>query len=293
VLSRLVDAIVIGVGLGSVYALVAFGYNLILGTMGILNLAQGQILGLGIMLSYALRVTLGWNPFLTLAVVLLVGALVGVAEESATVRFLRGRAREDGWLVTTLGAALVIQGALLLIWGGAQRTYPPLIEGTGPHLGDVPVRPQVMVALGAAVLLTLALAVVNRFTRAGAALAAIAEDREAAALRGIDVRRAAWTTFAAGAGISAGAGWVIAPITFATTSLGFTLGLQGFVAMIIGGQGRAAAALVGGLLLGIGESMGTHFGPGGLADVYGFVVLVAVVAVRPAGIFPRPQVRGA
>ena len=292
-LSRLVDAIVVGVGLGSVYALVAFGYNLILGTMGILNLAQGQILGLGIMLSYTLRVTLGWNPFLTLAVVVLAGALVGVAEETATIRFLRGRAREDGWLVTTLGAALVIQGALLLAWGGAQRNYPPLIEGTGPHLGDVPVRPQVIVAFAAALLLTLALAFVNRFTRAGAALAAIAEDREVAALRGIDVRRAAWTTFATGAAISAAAGWVIAPITFATTSLGFTLGLQGFVAMIIGGQGRAAAALVGGLLLGIGESLGTHFGPGGLADLYGFAVLVAVVAVRPAGIFPRPQVRAA
>lgn len=291
--TRLIDAAVVGIGLGSVYALVAFGYSLILGTVGILNLAQGQILAFGIMLSYAVHVSLGWNAFAALAVVLLAGAALGVLEDTVALRFLRGPAREDAWLVSTLGAALVLQGALLLIWGAAERPYPPLVDGSGPRIGDVAVHPQVMVAFGCALALTVAFAAINRFTRAGAVLQALAEDRELAELRCIDVRRARWATFAAGAAVSAAAGWIIAPITFATTSLGFPLALKGFVAMLVGGQGRPAAALVGGLLLGIAEAMGTHFGPSGYGDVYGFALLTLVIVVRPGGIFASPQARRA
>jgi len=293
VVTKLVDAVVAGIALGSVYALIAFGYSLIFSTVGILNLAQGQILGLGIMLSYGLRVTLGWNPLATLVVVLLAGALLGAGEETAAVRFLRGRARVDGWLVTTLGAALVIEGGLLLYWGGTPKGYPALFDYTGLQVSNVVVTPQTMVALGAAVALTVALWAVNRHTKAGWALQAIAEDREAAALRGINVRRATWTTFAAAAAVSCLAGWIIVPITKATTSLGFILGLKGFVAMLIGGQGSAAAALVGGLCLGIAEQIGTHFGPSGLGDIYGFVLMAIVINVRPAGIFSGAALRRA
>lgn len=290
---RLLDTVVVGIGVGSVYALVAFGYNLLLSTMGILNLAQGQILALGIMLSYSLHVTLGLNPWLTLAVVVAAAALVGTAEEVSAIRFLRGRLRDDAWLVSTLGAALVLQGALLLAWGGAQRPYPPLFGGTVARLGEVAVQPQTVVAVVAIVMLTVALGAINRFTTAGLAVRAIAEDREAAAARGIDVRLAARATFAAGAAISGAAGWVIAPITFATTSLGFPLGLKGFVAMLIGGQGSAAGALVGGWMLGVAEAAGTHFGPSGIRDVYGFAFMLLVLAVRPAGLLPAPRVRRA
>jgi branched-chain amino acid transport system permease protein len=293
VVNKFIDAVVAGVGLGSVYALIAFGYSLIFSTMGILNLAQGQILGLGIMLSFGLRVTLGWNPLAVLAVVLLAGALVGAGEELVAVRFLRGRARVDGWLVTTLGAALIIEGGLLLYWGGTPKPYPALFSYTGLRIGDVVVSPQTLVALGTGLALTLGLWTVNRFTRAGWALQAIAEDREAAALRGINVRRATWATFAAAAAISSVAGWIIVPITKATTTLGFVLGLKGFVAMLIGGQGSAAAALVGGLCLGIAEQLGTHFGPSGIGDVYGFVLMAMVITVRPAGIFAGAAVRRA
>lgn len=292
-LTRLVDAIVAGVGLGSVYALIAFGYSLIFRTTGILNLAQGQILGLGIMLSYGLRVTLGWNPLLVLVVVMLAGGLLGAGEETTAIRPLRGRARVDGWLVTSLGAGLVISGALLLYWGGTPRPYPDLFDYNGLRLLDVTVTPSVMVALGTALALTVALYLVTRFTRAGWALQAISEDREAASLRGIDVRRAAMATFAAGAAISAVAGWIVVPITKATPGLGFVLGLKGFVAMLIGGQGSPLGALVGGLVLGIGEQMGTHFGPSGLGDIYGFVLLVIVINVRPEGIFAGTRLRRA
>src|SRR4029077_5044204 len=202
-LTKLVDAVVAGVGLGSVYALIAFGYSLIFTTTGILNLAQGQILGLGIMLSYGLRVTLGWNPLAVLVVGIVAGGLVGVGEEAVAVRLLRGRARIDGWLVTTLGASLVISGGLLLYWGGTPRPYPDLFDFTGVRIADVTVTPSVMVALGTAVALTAALWAINRYTKAGWARRPIAEDREAAALRGIDVRRAAMATFAAAAAISA------------------------------------------------------------------------------------------
>lgn len=290
---RLFDTVVVGIGVGSVYALVAFGYNLLLSTMGILNLAQGQILALGIMLSYSLHVTLGLNPWLTLAVVVAAAALVGTVEEVTAIRFLRGRLRDDAWLVSTLGAALVLQGALLLAWGGAQRPYPPLFGGAAARVGGVAVQPQTIVAVVAIVLLTASLAAINRFTTAGLAVRAIAEDREAAAARGIDVRLAARATFAAGAAISGAAGWVIAPITFATTGLGFPLGLKGFVAMLIGGQGGAGGALLGGWLLGVAEAAGTHFGPSGIGDVYGFAFMLLVLAVRPAGLLPAPRVRRA
>ena len=292
-LTKLVDAVVAGVGLGSVYALIAFGYSLIFTTTGILNLAQGQILGLGIMLSYGLRVTLGWNPLAVLVVVLLAGGLAGAGEEAVAVRLLRGRARIDGWLVTTLGASLVISGGLLLYWGGTPRPYPNLFDWTGVRLADVTVTPSVMVALTTALALTGALWAINRYTKAGWALQAIAEDREAASLRGIDVRRASMATFAAAAAISAVAGWIVVPITLATTSLGFVLGLKGFVAMLVGGQGSALGALVGGLVLGIGEQMGTHFGPSGLEDIYGFALLVIVINVRPDGIFAGTRLRRA
>lgn len=280
-----IDAVVAGVAVGSVYALIAFGYNLIFTTTGILNLAQGQILGLGIMLSYGLHVTLGWNAIAALLVVVAVGAALGATEQTVAVRFLRGRAREDGWLVTTLGAALIIQAGVLMYWGGTAERYPPLIERGGVRIGDVLVAPQTMIALGVAVALTIAFFMINRYTKAGWALQAIAEDREAASLRGINVSRAAWATFAAGAAISAMGGWVIAPITFATTSLGFVLGLKGFVAMLLGGQGSPAGALAGGLILGIAEEMGKHFGPTGLGDIYGFVLFSISLNFLPNGLF--------
>lgn len=292
-LTTFLDAVVAGVGLGSVYALIAFGYNLVFSTLGILNLAQGQILGLGIMASYGLHVTLGLNPLLVLVLVLAIGAVVGAGEELAAVRFLRGQARIDGWLVTTLGVGLILEGVVLLIWGGTPKPYPPLFSAAAIRIGDVSVTPQTFLAFGVAVLLTAAYGVVDRSTKAGWALQAIAEDREAAALRGIDVNRATWTTFAAAAAISAAAGWIVVPITKATTTLGFVLGLKGFVAMLVGGQGHPAAALVGGVLLGVAEQMGTHFGPAGLGDIYGFVLMSIVVTVRPGGIFAGAAVRRA
>jgi branched-chain amino acid transport system permease protein len=292
-LQTFLDALVAGVAVGSVYALIAFGYNLIFATTGILNLAQGQILGLGIMLSYGLHVTLGWNALAALVAVVAVGAALGAVEETATVRFLRGRVREDGWLVTTLGAALIIQAGVLMYWGGTEQRYPPLVDRAGLQIGDVAVRPQTMIALGVAVALTAAFYAVNRYTKAGWALQAIAEDREAASLRGINVSRASWATFAAGAGISALAGWVIAPITFATTSLGFVLGLKGFVAMLLGGQGSPAGALAGGLILGIAEEMGKHFGPTGLGDLYGFILFSITLNFLPNGVFGGIAVRRA
>lgn len=291
-LTRLVDALVSGIGLGSVYALIAFGYSLVFSTLGILNLAQGQILGLGIMATYGLHAAVGLDPLTTLAVVVVLGALVGAGEEVVAIRWLRGKARVDGWLVTTLGVGLVIEGVLLLVWGGTPKPYPPLFTTT-LTVGDVTVTPQVLVALAAAITLTAAHAWVNRHSKAGWALQAIAEDREAAALRGIDVHRATWTTFAAAAAVSTLGGWIVVPITKATTTLGFVLGLKGFVAMLIGGQGNVAGPLVGGLALGLAEQLGTHFGPAGLGDIYGFVLLSVIVTVRPGGIFLGAALRRA
>jgi branched-chain amino acid transport system permease protein len=273
---------------GAIYALVAVGYNIVFISSGAFNFAQAQLVMLGAFVAYWGLTTLR-AP--VVVVFLLAGALVAAAaalEERVAIRPTRDI---EAQLVTTVGVATLIEGATQLIWG-AQPLQVPFFGPTGVArvLGGR-VFPVDLVLIAVAIVVALGLAALSRTTLLGLALLAISEDREAAEVRGINVRLLALATFAFSGLVAGLLGPVIGPKTFAVATLGSALALKGFVALAMGGFGSMTGGLLGGLAVGVIESFTARYVGEAYSNTMVFAALLLVLLVRPAGLFGRARER--
>jgi branched-chain amino acid transport system permease protein len=277
-----------GLAIGAVYALVAVGYNVVFTASGAFNFAHAQLMMLGIFVAYAGTVTL---KLPIVVVFLLAAAVVGVVaavEERVAIRPISGT---EGHLITTVGMASLLDGASQLIWGNQALQVPFFGPDNVWQLAGGRVLPVELLLIVVAVVLTGALVVVGRRTMLGLALLAVAEDREAALLRGVNVRRVALGAFVF-SGLLAGAlGPVIGPKTFAVATLGSALALKGFVALAMGGFGSLPGGLIGGLAVGLIEASTSRWLGSDYADLMVFGVLLLILLVRPTGLFGRVRER--
>jgi branched-chain amino acid transport system permease protein len=290
-----------GLVLGSVYALVALGYTMVYGILGLINFAHGDVVMVGALTALsvmtgvsALGLGLPGPVVVALALAVAMGACMalGFSIERIAYRPLR-RAPRLAPLITAIGVSILIQNLSMLVWGRRYHTFPPIITPT-PHsfLGATITDLQIFIILVSAVIMAGLLGLVH-YTRLGRAMRATAENQVVAGLMGVNINRIIAATFVIGSALAAVAGVLVsANYSIAHYYMGFILGLKAFTAAVLGGIGNLGGAMLGGLLLGLIESIGAgYIGDltGGFLgshyqDVFAFVVLIAVLVFRPTGL---------
>jgi branched-chain amino acid transport system permease protein len=295
----LLQQVINGLVQGSVYALVALGYTMVYGILGLINFAHGEVVMIGAMLVLSsLTAMLGWGvpplPALLLSIMLsMAGCMaLGYSIERIAYRPLRHAPRLAP-LITAIGVSIVLQNLAMMILGRGYHSFPQLIANN-PHLiaGAIINDIQITIFVTALVIMAGLMVVVHR-TRLGRAMRAVAEDQHAAQLMGVDINRVISITFMLGSALAALAGLMVsANYGLAHYYMGFLLGLKAFTAAVLGGIGNLRGAMLGGLLLGLIESLGAGyigdltggFFGSNYQDVFAFFVLVAVLVFRPSGL---------
>jgi branched-chain amino acid transport system permease protein len=281
--------LVTGITLGSIYALVGLGFVAVFSVTGIINFAQGEFVMLGALATVSLE-RAGWPLPAAAASAVLGVAAVGAALHALAIRPAR-RASIITLIIITLGAAVVLRGAALLGWGTDPYPLAPFTPGPPLFLGNLVVTRQSLWVLAITLVVLVALYLFFNRTMLGRALRACAVNPLAARLMGIAPQRMALLSFILSAALGAIGGVVIAPITYATYDMGLMLGLKGFVAAIMGGLTNLPGAVIGGLILGVLESLGTGVSSA-YKDAVAFVILLAVLLLRPSGLLSRDVDRG-
>ena len=309
---KLVQLIVNGVTLGSVYALVALGFSMVYGILKLLNLAHGDVVMVGAFIGWGVIGWLGGAQDPTVAVWILIVlmllaamagcGILGVAIERFAYRPLR-RAPRIAPLISALGVSFFIQNSVLLLFGADFRSYETfdLVDvEVGIEFGPLRVWVVRLVVIGAALAMMLALWLLVTRTKLGKAMRATAIDREAAAMMGIDVDSVIVKTFFIGSAL-AGAAGVLVGLVFGQINhfMGFGYGLKGFTAAVVGGIGSIPGAMFGGLFIGLAEALSVGYIEdftrsrlgSAFSDLVVFLILVLFMLLRPQGIFGKAEVK--
>ena len=273
-----------GVTYGSIYAIVAIGFNIIYNTTGIINFAQGEFVMLGGMISITLLPYLGLPAAIGAAVVLTM--LFGALLEMCFIRWLDnpGVLR---MIIITIGLSILVREAALHIWGESIRSLPYFIgnEITTVAVLGARISPQVIWVVGTCGLMVVFLSVFFRMTSVGRDMRACASNRKAAILCGINTRNMVTLSFMLSAGIGALAGCVMSPITSTQYDIGTGLAIKGFTVAILGGLGNSGAAVGAGLLLGVLEAFSISVVPLAFKDAISIAILLLILFLRPHGLF--------
>jgi len=281
--SELLQYLLSGLTMGGIYALVALGFVIIHNVTGIINFAQGEFVMLGAMFMVTL-VNAGVPAAGALVIaVILVMIVVGLIEFGA-IRTAK-KASPLTLVIITIGLSTAIKGIALLIWGTNPYKLEPFTKGGPLHIGGATIVPQSLWVIGTTVLVLALTFFIFEYTYWGKALRACVVNKFAARLMGINPQRMSLLAFVFSAALAALAGIVIAPITYVTYDMGLMLGLKGFVAAVLGGLSSTPGAVIGGLALGIMESMGAGLLSSGYKDGIAFIILLLVLFLKPGGLF--------
>jgi branched-chain amino acid transport system permease protein len=282
----LLQAIINGLLFGAVYATIGIGFSLVWGVMNIINVAHGSFIMIGAYLSFTLYAAYGVDPFLSIPIVMAV--LFGIAY--VIQKFVLNRVVRGSVFITltfTFGLQILIANVCLLIWSADYRSIKLPYSSAGIQIGQV-VLPGVRLGIFAvALVLTGLFYLFMRRTKTGIAINATALNFEGAKTVGIDVFNIYAITFGVSAALAGAAGALIAPIMSINPFVGGPLVGKAFVIAILGGLGSTIGALVGGMVLGLVETVGTLFIPSSYQELLGFSVLVLVLVFRPQGLLGK------
>ena len=290
-----------GVVLGAIYALVALGYTMVYGILGLINFAHGEVVMVGAMVALTvIQVLLGAGVGLPAPLIVVLGLAAAIAVcmalgftiERVAYRPLR-RSPRLAALITAIGVSILLQNAAMIIWGRQYHSFPGLLPATPHQVAGATINDlQIFIVLLACTIMAGLLWLVHR-TRLGRAMRATSQNPEVAGLMGVNINTVISITFVIGSALAAVAGLMVsAYYGIAHYYMGFMLGLKAFTAAVLGGIGNLGGAMLGGLLLGIIESLGAgYIGPltGGFLgshyqDVFAFLVLILVLVFRPSGL---------
>ena len=268
---------------GAIYALVALGFGVVHNTMGIVNFTQVDFVSLGGMLLYSALFAMGLPMPLALAL-----AVAGVTAVGLVVEVLGIRpARTDNHLVLiflTIGLSIFLRGVMKLVWGKNRLAVPPLAGEAPVRVLGATILPQTLWILALTGVAIVLLVLFFRKTSLGLAMRAVAANEQAARVVGLNVSRVKALSFALAGALGGLAGCLVTPITTLAYDVGVLLGLKGFAAAILGGFGSFPGAIIGGITLGLLESLTAGYLSSAYKDVVAFVVLLLVLFVRPRGL---------
>ncbi len=280
--------LVSGISLGSIYAIIALGYTMVYGIAKMLNFAHGDVIMIGGYVSFLTATSLGVPKLVSVLLAMIVCMVLGVLIEGLAYRPLRN-APSLAVLITAIGVSYFLQNSALLIWGANPKAYTPVISGTLQLFdGQLSISYVSILTVMACVVIMIALTMFTGRTRMGKAMRACSEDKGAAQLMGINVNQTISLTFAIGSALAAVAGALLcsfSPALMPTT--GAMPGIKAFTAAVFGGIGSIPGAFLGGVLLGIIESLARAYISTQLSNSIVFAVLIIILLVRPAGLLGK------
>ena len=290
-MSQILQYALSGVTVGSIYAVVAIGFNLIYSATGILNFAQGEFVMLGGMIAVTFSHYVPLPVAIAGSVVFM--ALCGSVLEVLVFRRLRSHSILH-MVIVTIGLSIVVREAALHIWDEQVRSLPYFTgnECSSVRVFGAALSPQVFWVLGAVAVAVLALHGFLRYTLTGRAMRACSSNPDAAMLAGINIPNMRTLSFGLSAALGAMAGCVISPISMTQYDMGSGLAIKGFAAAILGGLGNPMAAVGGGLLVGLAEAFSVSVLPAAYKDATAFAILLLVLFVRPHGLFHSARTSG-
>lgn len=276
-----------GLVTGSTYALIALGYTMVYGVLQLINFAHGEIYMVGAFTGLLL-VTQAQLPFpLALLLAMASTALLGVTIEFLAYRPLR-RSSRLSVLISAIGMSIFVQNVALWIWGPSTRSFQPPFAVRTLTVAGLRINTLELLTLAVALLMMVGLHLLVTRTKLGKAMRAVAQDRETAALMGVNVNRTIAFTFAIGSSLAAAAGVMVGMLFNAVVpNMGVMPGLKGFVAAVLGGIGHIPGAMVGGLVLGMAEVLGVALLSSQWRDAIAFAILILVLLYRPSGLLGR------
>jgi branched-chain amino acid transport system permease protein len=283
----LLQLIYSGVALGMIYAVIAFGYQLTFATSGTLNFGQGEALMLGALVGLTLVEKLGMNYWVMLPVVCIFGMLQGGLVEMVGVRPAIKIKSEFGWIMSTIALGIIFRNTAENVWGRDNFRFPSPLPETPINVFGGNILPMEILVIVGAIGMMLAVEFFNRKTIYGKAVVATSNDRDAASLMGINTGIVISFSYALSSLTAGLAGVLVAPLTLTGASMGAVLGLKAFAVAIIGGLNSGLGVVVGGIILGVAETTTGFYISTGYKDVPGLVLLLLVLAIKPAGLFGK------
>jgi len=278
-----------GISLGSIYAIIALGYTMVYGIARMLNFAHGDVIMVGGYASLLATTALGMHPVFAVLTAVVVCTALGVIIERIAYRPLRNASSSLAVLITAIGVSFFLQNMALTLFGANARSYPSLVHAPSITIAEgLTVSGITWVTIVACIIIVVVLTLFVKKTKPGQAMLAVAEDKGASQLMGINVNRTIALTFAIGSGLAALAG-VLLSSAYPTLNpyTGAMPGIKAFVAAVLGGIGSIPGALIGGILLGVIEILGRAYISSQLADAIVFAVLIVVLLVKPTGILGK------
>jgi branched-chain amino acid transport system permease protein len=284
-----------GIALGMIYAVIAFGYQLTFATSGTLNFGQGEALMLGALVGLSLVSNIHGGPYLNywlmIPVVIVFGGLQGAFVEWIGVRPAIKIKSEFGWIMSTIALAIIFKNVAENIWGKDDLTFPTPLTATPFKVLGANVQPMQVVVILGAIAMMVAVELFNRKSIYGKAVVATSNDRDAAGLMGINTSMVITFSYALSSATAAFAGVLVAPLTLTGSTMGTALGLKAFSVAIIGGLTSGMGVIVGGLMIGLAETMTGFYISTGYKEVPGLVLLLLVLAIKPAGLFGKAAIK--
>ncbi|AUW96039.1 branched-chain amino acid ABC transporter permease [Streptococcus pluranimalium] len=283
----MLQQLVNGLILGSVYALLALGYTMVYGIIKLINFAHGDVYMMGAFVGYYLISTFHMNFFVALILTMIITAAIGVIIEFLAYRPLRNSTRIAA-LITAIGVSFFLEYGMVYLVGAEARAFPQAMQTVKYDLGPISVTNIQLIILAVSILLMLALNFIVKKTKMGKAMRAVSVDSDAAQLMGINVNSTISFTFALGSAM-AGAAGVLIGLYYNTMNplMGMAPGIKAFVAAVLGGIGIIPGAAVGGFIIGMLETLSTAIGLSSYKDAVVYAILIVILLVRPAGILGK------
>ncbi len=286
----IIEQFINGLNLGSIYALMALGYTMVYGIAKMLNFAHGDIIMVGAYTISVATTNLGLSPILSVLLSMLVCTVLGVVIEKVAYKPLR-MASPLTVLITAIGVSYLLQSVALLIFGSKSQRVASVINVAPVTIGGITLTGESIVTLGVTIVIMILLVLFINKTKVGKAMLAVSEDRGAAELMGINVNNTISLTFAIGSFLAAVAGALfVSSYGFVDPYTGALPGIKAFVAAVLGGIGSVPGAMLGGILLGIIESLSKAYISTQLSDAIVFGVLILVLLFKPSGLLGKQRV---
>lgn len=289
----LIEQLINGITLGSIYAVVALGFTLVFGVLGIINMAHGEIFMMGAFVGVILTGVLGWPLWLAFLAAIAVTGMLGYLLERFALSPLRGKKGVSHLapLISTIGVSILLENLSHHFFGAGNRPFRTPFAEISFEVGSITIYLVQLVIFAISVVLMVGLSYWLSKTKAGKALRATAENLDTASILGVNTKRIIILTVVIASAMGGIAG-ILVGMAFNSVSpqMGLAIGLKGLAIIILGGMGSVKGAMAGGLILGLSETILVAYGDSGYRDAIAFIMIIVILLLRPQGIFGQKAV---